>query len=190
MANSPKNIESLSCSEGSLYLIVPKYRLSVLESRFVRNGQLLTTLCASCSQNLAAVSCRHSRTETVLVDSLAARWLVSSLHCHNRIVFIVLTSSNSRENPFMRGAKVQPFFDFAKENAKICFFSTLQRPLQTSLNSLALLLVARFIQECKHILLVCLNTRLVERIYSEHIATDATRLLKEVEQRTDRGLVD
>ena len=126
----------------------------------------------------------------MLVDSLAARWLVSSLHCHNCIVFIVLISSNSRENPFMRGAKVQPFFDFAKENAKICFFSLLHHLLQTSLNGLALLLVARFIQECEHIFLVCLNSWLVEWIYAEHIATDTARLLKEVEQRTDRGLVD
>ena len=49
----------------------------------------------------------------MLVDALAARWLVSSLHCHNCIVFIVLLSILAHNLP-MRGAKVQPFFNFAK----------------------------------------------------------------------------
>ena len=62
--------------------------------------------------------------------------------------------------------------------------------LEASLNSLSLLLISRLLKQGEHILLVSLNTRLVEWVYAEHIATDTARLLKEVEQRTDRGLVD
>lgn len=64
-------------------------RLSVLESSLVRYGQFFATFCATCCQNLAAVGGSHSCAESVLVDSLAARWLECSLHCHNYLVFIV-----------------------------------------------------------------------------------------------------
>ena len=70
-------------------MLVLKCSLVVLECSLVRYSQLLATLCATRCQNLAAVSSCHSRTESVLVDSLATRRLISSLHCHNRIVFIV-----------------------------------------------------------------------------------------------------
>ena len=76
-------------------LIVIDYRLIVLESCLVRNSQLLATLCAASSQHLAAIRSSHTSAETVLVDALAARWLVSSFHCHSCIVFIVLLSTFS-----------------------------------------------------------------------------------------------
>ena len=63
---------------------------SVLERRLVRNRQLLAPLCAARSQHLAAVRRSHASAEAVLVDALATRGLVSSLHCHSCIVFIVL----------------------------------------------------------------------------------------------------
>lgn len=63
-------------------------KLSVLESRLVRNGQLLASLGATRSQHLAAVGRSHSLAESVLVDPLAARRLISSFHCHNDIVFM------------------------------------------------------------------------------------------------------
>ena len=64
-------------------------KLVVLECCLVRYGQLLATLCATCSQYLAAIGSSHSLTETVLVDSLATRRLVSSFHCHSRICFLL-----------------------------------------------------------------------------------------------------
>ena len=64
-------------------------KLSVLERRLVRYGQFLTTLCATRSQHLAAICRSHTSAETVLVDTLATRRLVSSLHCHSYLVFIV-----------------------------------------------------------------------------------------------------
>jgi hypothetical protein len=42
----------------------------------------------------------------MLVDSLATRRLISSLHCHSRIVFIVLFQIHIKDIP-LRGAKVQ-----------------------------------------------------------------------------------
>ena len=64
--------------------------LSVLERRLVRYGEFLATLCAARSQHLATISRSHTSAETVLVDTLATRRLVCSLHCHSYIVFIVL----------------------------------------------------------------------------------------------------
>ncbi len=64
-------------------------KLSVLERRFVRYGQLLATLGTTCCQHLATVRRSHTSAETVLVDSLPARGLVSSLHCHSYLIFIV-----------------------------------------------------------------------------------------------------
>ena len=84
--------------------------LVVLECSLVRYSQLLTSLCATCCQNLAAISSCHSRTESVLVDSLATRRLISSLHCHSRIVFIVFVLIIVfiwAHNAPLRGAKVQ-----------------------------------------------------------------------------------
>lgn len=65
-------------------------KLSVLERRLVRNGELLTSLGTTGRQNLASVGRSHTLTETMLIDSLPARGLVCSLHCHSCIVFIVL----------------------------------------------------------------------------------------------------
>ncbi len=65
-------------------------QLSVLERRLVRNGELLTSLGTTGRQNLASVGRSHTLTETMLIDSLPARGLVCSLHCHSCIVFIVL----------------------------------------------------------------------------------------------------
>ena len=62
----------------------------VLEGRLVRYRQLLATLCAASCKYLAAVSRSHTSAETVLVDALATRGLISSLHCHSCIVFVVL----------------------------------------------------------------------------------------------------
>ena len=71
----------------------PDRKLSVLERRFVGNGQFLATFRTTCSQHLATVGGSHSRAESVLVDSLATRRLISSLHCHNYLVFIVSSFS-------------------------------------------------------------------------------------------------
>lgn len=65
-------------------------QLSVLERRLVRNGELLTSLGTTGRQYLASVGRSHTLTETMLIDSLPARGLVCSLHCHSCIVFIVL----------------------------------------------------------------------------------------------------
>lgn len=85
-------------------------RLCVLERSLVRYGQLLATLCATCSQHLAAIGGSHSCAESVLVDSLTARWLECSLHCHNYLVFIVFTIPLPLHKPcglgIMRSAKV------------------------------------------------------------------------------------
>lgn len=87
-----------------------RYRLCVLERSLVRYGQLLATLCATCSQHLAAIGSSHSCAESVLVDSLTARWLECSLHCHNYLVFIVFTIPLPLHKPcglgIMRSAKV------------------------------------------------------------------------------------
>ena len=104
-------------------LIVIIYRLIVLESCLIRNSQLLATLCAASSQHLAAIRSSHTSAETVLVNALAARWLVSSFHCHNSIVFFIVLLSNYAHNVPMRGAKVQPFFKFAKPFNKKSFLS-------------------------------------------------------------------
>ena len=87
-----------------------KTLLVVLECSLVRYSQLLASLCTTRCQNLAAISSCHSRTESVLVDSLATRRLISSLHCHSRIVFIVFVLIIVfcwAHNAPLRGAKVQ-----------------------------------------------------------------------------------
>ncbi len=61
----------------------------VLERRLVRYGEFLAALRTARSQHLAAVRRSHTSAETVLVDALATRRLVGSLHCHSYILFIV-----------------------------------------------------------------------------------------------------
>ena len=52
-----------------------------------------------------------------------------------------------------------------------------------------LLLVARFLQQSEHVALVGLDTRLIERVDPENIATDATGGLEEVDQRAQSVFV-
>lgn len=63
--------------------------LSVLEGSLVRYGQLLTTFRTAGGQYLATVCRRHSLTESVFVDSLPARRLERSFHCHSCISFLL-----------------------------------------------------------------------------------------------------
>ena len=127
--------KELSCPKGQLYsyligllpnaILTSAYgsRLVVLECCLVWYGQLLATLSATCSQYLTAIGSSHSLTETVLVDSLATRWLVSSFHCHSCICFLLFLF---RLTLLLRGAKVQRFFVIANNSAKIfCFFATI-----------------------------------------------------------------
>ena len=94
-------------------------RLVVLECCLVWYSQLLATLWATCSQYLTAIGSSHSLTETVLVDSLTTRRLVSSFHCHSCICFLLFLF---RLTLLLRGAKVQRFFVIANNSAKIfCF---------------------------------------------------------------------
>ena len=64
-------------------------RSGVFKRRFVRYGQLLTALGTTGGQHLATVSRGHSQAETVLVDSLPARRLERSFHCHSSILFVL-----------------------------------------------------------------------------------------------------
>lgn len=88
-------------------------KLSVLEGRLVRNGQLLASLSATRSQHLAAVGRSHSLAESVLVDPLAARRLISSFHCHNDIVFVFV---------LLAPAGITPI-GFTHRSAKRCSYS-------------------------------------------------------------------
>ena len=97
--------KELSCPKGQLYsyLIGPNpmryyrnpegVRLVVLECCLVWYSQLLATLSATSSQYLTAIGSSHSLTETMLVDSLTTRRLVSSLHCHSCICFLLFCSA-------------------------------------------------------------------------------------------------
>ena len=51
-----------------------------------------------------------------------------------------------------------------------------------SLNGLALSLITRLVEQCEHILLVSLHTRLIECVDTQHTTTDAASLLKEVDE--------
>ena len=50
--------------------------------------------------------------------------------------------------------------------------------------------VARFVEQSKHVLLVCLYARLVEWIDTQDIARDTARTLKEIEQLSDIVFVE
>ena len=56
-----------------------------------------------------------------------------------------------------------------------------QKVLQSLFDSLALSLVAGLVEQSEHILLVGLDTGLVEGIHSQDVTTDTTRALEEVE---------
>jgi hypothetical protein len=56
---------------------------------------------------------------------------------------------------------------------------------KSCLDSFGLFFVAGLVQQCKHILLVCFHTRLVERIDSQNITADTASYFKEVEQTSD-----
>ena len=79
----------------------------------VRNGQLLTTLCATCSQYSATISGSHSLTETVLVLSLSVRGLKCSFH----LIFLLYVIIPLQ----FRAAKIDIFFESAKQTD---FFSS------------------------------------------------------------------
>lgn len=66
------------------------------------------------------------------------------------------------------------------------YYSDMQRlniclHLQSLAEFVTLCLIARLAKECKHILLVTLYTRLVERIYTKHICAYSTAHFEEVE---------
>src|SRR5574344_393320 len=58
-----------------------------------------------------------------------------------------------------------------------------------SLNSLALSLITRLVEQCEHILLVSLHTWLIECVDTQHTTTDAASLLKEINQLTQVILI-
>ena len=77
------------CTAPLLWHSVPLRTLGIFERRFVRYGQLLAAFGTACGQHLPTVGGSHSLTETVLVDSLPARGLECSFHCHSSILFIL-----------------------------------------------------------------------------------------------------
>ena len=62
--------------------------------------------------------------------------------------------------------------------------------LKSSFESLCLSLVSRLAEEGEHVLLVCLHTRLVERIHAKDVSADSACLLEEVEEGSEVMLVD
>lgn len=67
-------------------------------------SQFSTTFSSTTSQNLAAVLCAHTRTESVLVYPLSLRWLISPFHARN-LLFLQLF--------FKRVTKVSLFSELA-----------------------------------------------------------------------------
>ena len=61
---------------------------------------------------------------------------------------------------------------------------------QSALDGLRLSLVARFAQQCKHILLVGLYTRLIEGIDFEEQTAHAAGTLKEIDELTEVILIE
>ncbi len=61
---------------------------------------------------------------------------------------------------------------------------------QTSLDGFGGLLVARFLEESEHVLLVGLYAGLVEGVNTEHVAADAASLLEEVDELAEVVLVE
>ena len=61
--------------------------------------------------------------------------------------------------------------------------------LKSCLKSLRLLLISRFAEKSKHILLISLHARLIEWIHAKDIAADSASLLKEIEESTEVILV-
>ena len=57
------------------------------------------------------------------------------------------------------------------------------------MNGLRLLLIARLAEKGKHVLLVGLHTRLVERIHPKDVCADAAGLFKEIEEGAEIVLV-
>ena len=71
-------------------------------------------------------------------------------------------------------------------------FATANRSLlclETSLDGLRCLLVAWLAKKSEHVLLVCLNTRLVEWVDAQNVAADAASLLEKVDELTKVVLV-
>ena len=56
------------------------------------------------------------------------------------------------------------------------------RPLQSLKQRLSRFLIARFAKQCKHIFLVALYARLVERIDTQKVSADAAGKFEEIEE--------
>ena len=69
-------------------------KLSVLEGRLVRNGQLLASLSATRSQHLAAVGRTHALAETMLLGALTLLRLIRSLHSSCTSLFSEFTDGH------------------------------------------------------------------------------------------------
>mgnify|MGYP006954207709 FL=1 len=108
-----------ACPGGCACLPAPAFaELSVLERRLVRYGQLLATLGATRCQYLAAVGGSHSLTESVLVDSLTARRLISSFHCHSCIVFLLFIQISISAKCYYAECKGTTIFHKSKKKWK------------------------------------------------------------------------
>ena len=57
--------------------------------------------------------------------------------------------------------------------------------LKSCADCLALLLVTGLVEQCEHVLLVCLYTWLVEWVHAKYITADTAANLKEVEKLAD-----
>ncbi len=68
-------------------------------------------------------------------------------------------------------------------------FRLLNFLLKSLQKSLSRFLITRFSEECKHIFLVALHTRLIERIYSQKISADSHRKFKEIKQLSELKLI-
>ena len=62
--------------------------------------------------------------------------------------------------------------------------------LETSLKGSSLLLIAWLAEKSEHILLVCLDARLVEWVNVNHVTADTASLLEEIEESSDVVLID
>ena len=62
--------------------------------------------------------------------------------------------------------------------------------LESCLEGLSHFLITRLSKKSEHVLLVCLNTWLVEWIYAKNVTADTASLLEEIEESTEVVLVD
>ena len=62
--------------------------------------------------------------------------------------------------------------------------------LESCADSLALLLVAGFVEQCEHVLLVSLYTGLVEGVYAKNVTADAATDFEEIDELSEVVLVE